>query len=390
MPDRIISFEKLVQVALKLWDYCEKNDFSGYDPYDALNSRLLSLIPGGRTRLFRLIFTQTLKRIPLNLRPLLLIPKTQNPKALALFLRAALMMDKAGFSGPSTWIKYLIRKITELRSPDKVFFCWGYSFPWQTRTLLVPKGAPNLVCTVFVAEALLDAYEALKNQNYLEMALSAGEYILNELFWSDNGETGFSYPMPGQRYHIYNAELLASALFCRLSYLTGNSHYLNKALPVIKLAASHQNEDGSWYYGDIPASRWIDSFHTGYNLVALKNISKYLETHEFDSVIRKGLHYYKKTFIREDGATRYFPGQDYPIDIHCLAQSIITLEALRDLDNENHFLALSAVNWALYNMYDKRNFFYHQKHRFYMNKISYLRWSQSWMLLALCIMFQKS
>jgi len=34
-------------------------------------------------------------------------------------------------------------------------------------------------------------------------------------------------------------------------------------------------------------------------------------------------------------------------------------------------------------MWSKKGYFYYQKHRFYTNKISYMRWSQAWMLLAI-------
>ena len=75
---------------VKLLDYCRANDWAGYDPYDATNSRLFDALPFLNSRLPRLVLTQLLKRSPINVRPLLLIPKTQNPKAIALFLSALL------------------------------------------------------------------------------------------------------------------------------------------------------------------------------------------------------------------------------------------------------------------------------------------------------------
>ena len=45
------------------------------------------------------VLTQALKRSPINVRPLALIPKTQNPKALALFLSAFLRIAKLRPSG---------------------------------------------------------------------------------------------------------------------------------------------------------------------------------------------------------------------------------------------------------------------------------------------------
>jgi len=387
MPENEISREKLVEVASKLWEYCVKNDFSGYDPYDALNSRLLNKIPGSRTKFFRLSATQILKRLPFNLRPLLLIPRTQNPKALAIFLKAALRLTQAKIIEASEEIDYLINRIEQLRAEGLPYYCWGYSFPWQTRGLLVPRGAPNLVCTAFVAEALLDAYEYSKSQHCLEMAISAADYILHELYWSDNGNAGFSYPQPGLRIHVYNADLLASALLARIYRLTGENKYLEPALRVARYVASCQNEDGSWYYGETPGSRWIDNFHTGYNLLALKDIVKYTGREEFSPIIRKGFEYYRQNFFTPTGLPKYYNNKLYPVDSHCIAQSIITLEAFRDWGDDNHYLAMAVIGWTLKRMWSKKGYFYYQKHRFYTNKISYLRWSQAWMLLAISLEF---
>src|SRR5436305_1170676 len=70
--------------ALKLLAHCKANDWSGHDPYDALNSPIFEALPLMNCRPARLVLTQLLKRSPINIRPLLRIPKTQNPKAFAL------------------------------------------------------------------------------------------------------------------------------------------------------------------------------------------------------------------------------------------------------------------------------------------------------------------
>ena len=166
-----------------LMAYCRKNDWAGFDPYDALNSRLFNLTPFVKSRLCRIAMTQIMKRLPVNLRPLLLVPREQNPKAIALFLMAFLKLSKLGLLDQKDLIEAMVERLVALRSPDTSYWCWGYSFPWQTRTDVVPRWSPNLVCTSFVANALLDAYELRQESRYLSMARSAGEYILNDLYW---------------------------------------------------------------------------------------------------------------------------------------------------------------------------------------------------------------
>ena len=41
--------------------------------------------------------------------------------------------------------------------------------------------------------------------------------------------------------------------------------------------------------------------------------------------------------------------------------------------------------WSIKNMQSKKGYFYYQKNKFYKNKISYIRWTQSWMFYSLTI-----
>src|SRR5258708_13304121 len=86
--------------AIKLLAYCRANNWAGYDPYDALNSEIFKALPFLNFRVPRLVLTQTLKRSPINIRPLALVPKTQNPKAIGLFLSAFVNLSKAWIANP--------------------------------------------------------------------------------------------------------------------------------------------------------------------------------------------------------------------------------------------------------------------------------------------------
>ena len=374
----------ILENVLTLLDYCKRNNWAGYDPYDALNSRLFNATPFRHSKLCRLALTQVLKRFPFNPRSLLLIEKEQNPKALALFLAAGLKLSKLGISGTENIAGEMVGRLEALRSKGTTYWCWGYSFPWQTRTVIVPRGEPNLVCTAFVADALLDAYEKTRESRLLDMANSAGQYLLKELYWTDqDGTASFSYPLQGMRSKVHNANFLGAALLCRLYKHTGYRQSLEPALKVIRYSAALQQDNGAWDYGEASTQGWADNFHTGYNLCALRSIARNAETAEFDAIIRRGFEFYRKNFFRDDGAPRYFHNRTYPIDIHSAAQSIITLLAFRDYDAINAELARVVANWAMGNMRDREGYFYYQVQPFYKNRISYMRWSQAWMLLAL-------
>jgi hypothetical protein len=393
MTDHFKTNEDIRVAAQKLLVYCRANEWAGYDPYDALNSRLFDVVPMLHRRIPRLVLTQALKRLPVNVRPLLAIPKTQNPKALALFLSAFIKLSRMGVEDQQELqelIAFMIERLSALRSAGVAYSCWGYSFPWQTRTIVVPLGAPNLVCTTFVANALLDVYDYCRDSQCLNMALSAAEYILNELYWTEGSVASFSYPLPSVRSEVHNANFLAAALLGRAYCRTSDKKFLLPALQVARCSAMKQQADGSWYYGEAASQRWIDNFHTGYNLCALRNLSSHAATTEFDGVIRRGFEFYRRHFFGADGSVRYFHDRTYPIDIHSVAQSIITLLTFKDVDSGNLPLAHSVFQWAMTHMWDDRGFFYYRVLRSHTNRISYMRWSQAWMLLAMVMLQEAS
>lgn len=388
-------WEEAKSVSLKLLAYCRAAGWAGYDPYDALNSQIIAALPFLDFRLSRLALTQALKRSPINVRRLLLIPKTQNPKALALFLTAFVKLSKLGMlDRQENLAEGMIDRIAALRSPDLPYWCWGYSFPWQTRWNLISRATPNLVCTSFVANALLDAYDRCNESRCLNMAVSAAEYILNELYWTEGSSTAgfsyFGYPFASMRSSVHNVNFLGAALLCRVYQHLGVKKFLDAALRVAHYSAGQQHEDGSWHYGEASTQRWIDNFHTGYNLCALQSVSRSAPTTGFDSHIRRGFDFYRTHFFCEDGAPRYFHDRTYPIDIHSAAQSIITLLALSELHPDNLALASSVFRWAMKHMWDDRGFFYYRVLRPFTIRTPYMRWSQAWMLLALSTLLLES
>jgi len=223
------------------------------------------------------------------------------------------------------------------------------------------------------------------------MAVSAAEYILKDLYWTDGGTAaGFAYPLPSVKVQIHNANFLAAALLCRVYRHTRNSDFLEPALEAARCSAAHQRDDGSWPYGEAPTQQWIDNFHTGYNLCALHSIALNASTAEFQDCIRRGFDFYRSHFYQPDGVVKYFHDRTYPIDIHCVAQSIITPLLLRHLSRDGMTLAESVFRWAMKNMWDPRGFFYYRVLRFGTIRTSYMRWSQAWMLLAMATLLAES
>jgi hypothetical protein len=376
----------LQQSILKLLDYCIVNNWAGFDPYDGLNSKMFRAIPFAQNRIGRLIFTQAMKRSPINFRPILLIPKAENPKALALFCSTLLILSKMGLFKNDDIVFRLLKRMIELKSPGRPYYCWGYHFDWQARDGFLPKFDPNIICTTFAGNALLDAYDHFSNDQYLEIATNAGDFLLNGLnITKNNDEMCFSYT-PLEWSQVHNANLLGAAFLSRLYSVTQEMKFLESAESAVRFSIRRQHKNGSWPYGEDKTQKWIDNFHTGYNLVALKRFSEYAENTDVAETIKKGWQFYKGNFFTEDGVPKYYHNQTYPIDIHAIAYSIVTLAEFKAFDRDNIDLATRIVGWSLKTMRSEDGHFFYQKKRFYVNKIPYMRWSQAWMLYAMSVL----
>ncbi|GAA4644997.1 exopolysaccharide biosynthesis protein VpsJ [Pontixanthobacter gangjinensis] len=376
-----------------LKNYCESEEFKGWDPYDGLNSKVFKATGFQHWDLARLAWIQGFKRSPINFRKLLLVPKEFNSKGIGLFLSGYCNLYKIAKSGDTSFgtkeeflekICFLSDLLIEKQSKNYSGACWGYNFDWQARRLfLFPKETPTVVATTFCASALFEAYEITKEKKYLETALSSANFIVNDLNRTRHNEgILFSYsPLNGNN-TVYNASLLGTKLLSICYKYTGKEEYKNLARLSVMAACKGQREDGSWIYGLLPVQSWIDSFHTGYNLDAIQFYQENTGDTAFKDNIREGFDFYISNFFKEDGTPKYYHDKTYPIDIHCPAQLFVTLSRL-DRFNQYRGLASKVLDWSIKNMQDRKGFFYYQLKKGISSKISYMRWSNAFMFNAM-------
>lgn len=372
------SFEKL-----SVW--CEKEGYRGYDPYDGLNSKIFRSVPLlSKNRYARLAWIQLFKRSPLNLRPLTGVEKGYNPKALGLFLSGYCYLYKyEGGERNLDKINFFADKILELASKSWSGASWGYNFDWQARAFFQPENTPTVVATTFTGCSLIDAYEITGNEKLLQAARSACDFILKDLNRTpdQNGNFAFSYS-PLDKSVVYNASLLGSRMLARVYSHTGEQNLAETAARSVKYCCDNQNEDGSWSYGKASFHKWIDNFHTGYNLECLADYARYTGDHSFDYYLEKGLKYYFRTFFTDEGMPKYYSNSLYPIDIHSSAQIIITAVKTNKF-RERRELVDRVVNWTIQNMQSDKGYFYYQLNRYFSSRIPYMRWAQAWMFYSL-------
>ena len=377
--------------------YCEEEKFKGWDPFDGLNSKILkTLLPLKQSAILRLIVIQGFKRCPLNLRKLFLVPKEYNAKGIGLFLQGYCNLYRLLEFQPSlekelgtkediqNYIHQLAGLLISLRSKGYQGSCWGYNFDWQSRRLfLFPAYCPTVVATNFCATALIDAYEVTGKEEYLDVALDSANFILNDLHLDEyEGEKMISYsPLHGNDL-VSNASLLGSKVLAYCYKYTGNKKYFEVARSSVRACCKGQRVDGAWTYSQIPPKLWVDSFHTGYNLDGLIAYEEQTGDKDYHENIERGFNYYIKNFFNEDGSPKYYDNQQYPIDIHCPGQLLVTLHRLHKFE-EYSGLAEKVLDWTIRNMQDKKGYFYYQLKTGISSKIPYMRWSNAFMFYAM-------
>lgn len=364
----------------RLRGYVESADYAGYDPYDALNSPLIRLV-SCKSKWLRLIFTQFLRRCPINLRCVLGIRRGHNPKGIGLFLGGYAKLYQI-YNKPEYLEKtrYMLDLLDKLRSHGYSGNCWGYNFDWQSRTFMRPKGVPTVVNTAFIGHALLDCYECTGLQQALDMAVPIKDFITNDLHRTKQGGTFcFSYT-PVDTAVVHNANLLGASILIRLLKHCAPSGIADVALSSLAYSMSHQQEDGSWHYAATKNQQWIDSFHTGFNLQALRCFLDHGFALEYRENFVRGVDYYAETFFLLDGTPKYYHNKVYPIDIHAPAQAIHFFSGMGDAYQE---LTDRVLAWTLGNMLSPEGYFYFRKTRYFTNKIPYMRWAQAWAFHAL-------
>jgi len=365
-----------------LKEYCENEQFRGWDPYDGLNSKIFQTLKLDKVRFFRLAWIQLFKRNPINLRTLLVVPKEYNPKGLGLFLTGYCNLYQANPKKEYLeQINFLAVELIKLKTSGFSGACWGYNFDWQSRAFFLPKGTPTVVATTFIASALMDAYDVTKNTSYLDVALSSADFVMKDLNRTSK-EEGFIFSYsPFDETCVYNASLLGSKLLARIYSYTEDKTLIEAARGSVIACANVQRDDGAWIYGELGIQSWVDSFHTGYNLECISEYQKYSGDISFQTCIDKGLKYYLNHFFLEDGTPKYYDNKTYPIDIHAPAQLVATLYQLNAL-KENKVLVDKVLAWTIKNMQDEKGYFYYQLKKRVSSKIPYMRWAQAWMFYA--------
>ncbi len=362
----------------RLERYCRAEDYQGWDPFDGLNSALFNSLPFSRGRILQLVWLQTFKRSPINLRSVAHVPKSENAKALALFAMGY------GLLGQTDQQSALLERMVGLRcaAGRRTGSAWGYPFPWRARAFYVPAMSPNAVSTAYAVQALAGA-AAAEAATRTPVILAAAEFVESELVRRDAQQRPYVAYVPTSDAVVHNANLWGAYVLAEAYQRGGPARWKRLASAALEYTLARQQQDGSWSYGGRRHHRFIDSFHTGYNICALARLAALLSTSAFDEAITRALDFYAAKFFAPDGCPAYYVHRRWPIDAHSGAQAIITLLTVRP-DAFRARLAARVLCWLLENMWlPEKGRFAYQRTPLGLNTVPYMRWTQAWMFLAL-------
>lgn len=348
----------------------------GYDPFDALNSPLISFL-SLRSGWMRLFFTQAMKRLPWNLRPVLGIRPIEDPKGYALYYFGCAACAESADA------EYALGRILALRFCYQGKSGWGYSFPWMGIAHgYWPVGTVTAIPTIFACRALLQAARKSGKKEYSGPVREAVDSLLAHHLMQGSRGRYISY-FPGYQNLVHNVNALAAALLAEAGSFFGEKRYSVLAAELARTVSSWQLEDGSWYYGTHPRQRWMDSYHQGYILEGLSLVSDALKSDEWKAALAKGLEFWRGNFLKGKDTVLYYPGRDYPVDPHAYACAALVLLRFEDMIPDARGLAESLALRMIKEMQKKDGSFYYLKTRLFTYDITHMRWTQMWMFYCL-------
>ena len=383
--ERSEAVAEAVALARRLSRWSAEREWRGTDPYEGLNASRRVVEPLKSSPLGRRLLIQAVKRSPLDLRPMLGIRPEPNAASVAWVVSAYARNGFLRDEDAKGLLTDALRCLDELRLGGPEEPCWGYPFDVQSRVLHYSRGQPNTIATAFAGHALLDAHASLGDAGLLEKARCAGRFFLRRVPQTDVGDGAYFGYLPSDRSPIHNSNMLAAALLARLS-ASGSSDaegFGPAAASAVLYTTARQRADGSWPYGERPDLSWVDNFHTGYVLDALRVCADAgVAVPEAEEAWGRGVEFYRRALFLDDGTPRYYTNRVFPVDAQSVAQGIQTLSIAA-----RHDRSCAHQAWKVFGFGQRRmmgdGLPIFQRRRLWSNRAPHFRWVVAPMLLSL-------
>jgi rhamnogalacturonyl hydrolase YesR len=376
-----ITPQEIQQSLALVQGWVERQGYRGYEPFEGLSSWARPLACGNL--LAERLLQQLIRQSPLNLRPALGVKPKDSTKGRGYMASGYVMLYRV-----TNEQEYLDKAIDCLEWLDKhkvaqfQHHSWSNHFDFVSRGGRYTKNDPIIVWTALIGHAYIEAFEVTGNEWFLRIADSVCNWILDLPREKTERGNCISYLAHVQS-SIHNANMLGAGILARTAKHTGSQECKRVARSAMEYSCSRQRPDGSWWYAESAENRWIDNFHTGYNLDSLKHYTDATGDHVYRRNFTEGLAYYKANFFEQSGRPKYYHSRTYPVDIQCAGQAIDTLAFVSDDDQESLALAKRVAAWTIRHMQDKEGYFYYRQYPLMKAKTPMLHWGQGTMFKAL-------
>lgn len=378
--------------------------YAGFDPYDVKGSKTymwafsIPRTPFYRNLQRKLVLAPLVigeSYFPKIFRWLFAIRPCRNAKGIALIAKGYLNLY--ALTGEENWKAKAIELLDWLlanQSNGYPYPCWGYPFDWDGG-VVVPANTPASVVCVAAFDAFWQAWLITKNIEYLQTCSGICRFFLDNLNITiiDDETICFSYT-PLDNFQVHNTNLLVADCLLRIGSTTNDQELISFGLKAANFAIKEQNPDGSIYYYGRAQNHLnpcrIDHYHSGFEMRCLYNIWLTTGDDVYKKALDKYYMYYKNNLVQYAGSSAFpnmYPDVLYPINIHSCAEAILLNATLaKDFESARKLL-IQFVGPILQRMITRKGYF-----KFLIRKtgplelhsnISYMRWGQAWMFLAL-------
>ncbi|APW99331.1 antibiotic ABC transporter permease [Halobiforma lacisalsi AJ5] len=398
--------ERYLSVLDSTLAYARRRDYVGPDYGDGLSSRLLQALPIDN-RWLNLAVQETVKRSPVDVRPIFRVEERRNYKGAALFTMANLnYYDLVGDGtetdpslaafDPLLEADRLADWLIEERITDYSGFCGGHRHPIQhLHTKGVPSD-PDIVSTAYAVRALLevarfagredvdlDPETREKYASHAELARTAVDFLVEDLNYrevDDGAKIDYHMNHPDDSYTINAAALGASMLVDLYDYF-GDDDLRERATKILDHVAACQTDRGGWPYR-LPADAShlsMDNHHNGFVVESFQRYRDIVGDDRYEETLEDALEFYRDELFALDGAPNFDEENDYPRDIHASTQGMLVFAREGELE-----LAERILRWTLANLQveGEQGRFYYRKYRHHTKRVTLMRWCQGWMSYA--------
>ena len=366
--------------------YARERDYVGWDYCDGLSSRFLQALPVDNKWL-NVAVQETVKRSPVNVRPLFLVERRRNFMGAGLFATANLVADRLVSAGAldgnypvdyAAEARSLADWLVEERSTGYSGFCGGHKHRIQTLNALGEPNDPSVVSTAFPVRALLAA--STLEEGYADVARTAADFVVEDLNYREVGDSAVIdyHTKDADDYYTINAGAIGARLLIDLYDRFGDPAYRDRATKILDHVAGLQTDRGGWYYRDPPDASHLsmDNFHNGFVVECFLRYADAVDD-RYAGVIDDALAFYR-TMFDASGAPDWDEESAYPRDVHACAQGVLVFSYAGD-----DGFARRILNWTLDELYGDDGGFRFRKHRYYTKRVTLMRWCQAWMCYAM-------